>query len=124
MLVKIIIFCYLETMKSKSLQTLPGEITKMLETMGKNIRIARARRKMPRRELALRAQVSEPTLKALEDGSPTVGIGIFLKVLFILGLHKDFEKLASPERDKEGIYRETMTMPKRVHGKKRLEDMI
>lgn len=47
-------------------------------------------------------------------------LGIFLKILFILGLHKDFEKLASPERDKEGIYRETMRMPERVHSQKRL----
>ncbi len=111
-------------MKSKSLQTLPDEVKRMLKATGKNIKVARARRKMPRRELAMRVQVSEPTLKALEDGSPTVSIGIFLKVLFILDLHKDFEILASPERDKEGTYRETMMMPKRVHGEKRLEDMI
>ena len=107
-------------MKSKSLHTLPDEVVRMLGAMGKNIKIARARRKMPRRELAMRGQISEPTLKALEDGSPTVSLGILLKILFILGLHKDFEKLASPERDKEGIYLETMRMPERVHGQKRL----
>ena len=111
-------------MKSKSLLTLPDEVQRMLKATGKNIKVARTRRKMPRRELAMRAQISEPTLKALEDGSPSVSIGIFIKVLFILDLHKDFKELASPEKDKEGTYRETIMLPKRVHSRKRLEDML
>ena len=77
---------------------------------------------MPRRELAERCLVSEPTIQSLEEGDPRVSLGILLRALYVLGLHEEFENLAAPENDPEGLEQWRRSMPKRVHPPKRLED--
>jgi transcriptional regulator with XRE-family HTH domain len=77
---------------------------------------------MPRRELAERCLVSEPTIQSLEEGDPRVSLGILLRALYVLGLHEEFENLAAPENDPEGLEQWRRDMPKRVHAPKRLED--
>ena len=62
--------------------------------MGENIKLARLRRKLSMEQVAERANISRPTLLAIEKGSPTVSIGSYLLVLNVLGLEKDFQLVA------------------------------
>lgn len=62
--------------------------------MGENIKLARLRRKLSTEQVAERANISRPTLLAIEKGSPTVSIGSYLLVLNVLGLEKDFQLVA------------------------------
>jgi len=66
--------------------------------MGDNIKLARLRRKLSSEQVAERANISRPTLSAIEKGSPSVSIGSFLLVLQVLGLEKDFLLLANDDK--------------------------
>jgi transcriptional regulator with XRE-family HTH domain len=63
---------------------------KSLSEVGENIKLARLRRKFSSEQVAERANISRPTLVAIENGSPNVSVGSYLKVLFVLGLENDF----------------------------------
>ena len=70
---------------------------KILEEFGENIRLARLRRKFSTEQVAERANISRPTLTAIEKGSESVGIGTYLQVLIVLGLEKDLLLLAKDD---------------------------
>lgn len=70
---------------------------KILEEFGENIRLARLRRKFSTEQVAERANISRPTLTAIEKGSESVGIGMYLQVLIVLGLEKDILLLAKDD---------------------------
>lgn len=68
-----------------------------LQEMGKNIRLARLRRKLSAEQLALRAGISRSTLWMIEKGSPAVAIGAYAQVLFVLGLDNDLLSVGSDD---------------------------
>jgi transcriptional regulator with XRE-family HTH domain len=70
---------------------------KILEEFGENIRLARLRRKLSTEQVAERSNISRPTLTAIEKGSESVGIGMYLQVLIVLGLEKDILLLAKDD---------------------------
>jgi transcriptional regulator with XRE-family HTH domain len=70
---------------------------KILEEFGENIKLARLRRKFSAEQVAERANISRPTLTAIEKGSESVSIGLYLQVLLVLGLEKDLLLLAKDD---------------------------
>ena len=83
-------------MAKKKMIILP-KTTKILIQMGENIKLARLRRKFSAEQVAERANISRPTLSAIEKGIPTVSIGSYLLVLQVLGLENDFLFLAKDD---------------------------
>jgi transcriptional regulator with XRE-family HTH domain len=83
-------------MTKKKIVILP-KTRKVISEMGDNIRLARLRRKLSAEQVAERANISRPTLSAIEKGSPTVSIGSYLMVLQVLGLEKDFLLVAKDD---------------------------
>ena len=73
---------------------------RMLVQVGRQIRLARLRRKASCALTAERAKISRATLWKIEKGDPTVSMGAYLSVLFALRLEKDILSLA--REDKEG----------------------
>lgn len=80
-------------MTRKKISVLPTPL-KVLSTLGENIRLARLRRKLSTEQVALRANISRKTLWSVENGLPSVAIGAYSQVLFVLGLDKDLAKVA------------------------------
>ncbi len=76
-------------MPKKKIVILP-QTKRILNEMGENIKLARLRRKLSAEQIAERANISRPTLSAIEKGSPTVSIGSYLLVLQVLSLEKTF----------------------------------
>jgi len=83
-------------MAKKKMIILP-KTTKILIQIGENIKLSRLRRKFSAEQVAERANISRPTLSAIEKGMPTVSIGYYLLVLQVLGLENDFLFLAKDD---------------------------
>ena len=80
--------------------------------MGENIKLARLRRKLTAEQVAERAGISRRTLVSVEKGTPGVAMGIYLQVLFVLGLADDFSKIASNDTLGRKLQDAKLTSPK------------
>lgn len=76
---------------------LPRALAQDLKLVGEQIRLARLRRNLSMEQIAERASCSVPSLASVESGKPTVSIGIYLRVLYALGLHKDILLIAADD---------------------------
>lgn len=76
---------------------LPRRAEKNLQIVGEQIRLARLRRDLTIAQIAERAMCSELTVIRVERGLPTVAIGIYIRVLFALGLDEDILWLAKED---------------------------
>jgi len=83
-------------MAKKKIIILP-KTRRILDEMGDHMKLARLRRKLSMEQVAERANISRPTLLAIEKGAPTVSIGSYLLVLQVLGLEKDFLLIAKDD---------------------------
>jgi hypothetical protein len=70
-----------------------------LRELGIRLRHARLRRNLSASFLASKANISLPTLRHLENGWPSVSIGILFRVFYCLNLEADLQNLATePQR--------------------------
>ena len=83
-------------MEKRKVVLMPSSL-KILKALGENIRLARLRRKLGTEQIAERANISRATLWHIEKGSPSVAMGIYCQVLFVLGLDKDLLKVAADD---------------------------
>ena len=97
---------------SQSVQALPSVAVDQLQKLGRDLAIARKRRRMSLREMADRMMVNLKTVQRMEKGDPAVGIGILAAALWILGMHRRLGDLASPETDATGLQEEIRNLPR------------
>lgn len=69
-----------------------------IQSLGERLRAARLRRKMTQAIMAERVGVSIPTLKKLEGGDPTTSLATMVRVLTVLGLAGDLDKIAAEDK--------------------------
>lgn len=94
-----------------------------LKTVGDNLRVARKRRELTLEEMASRMFVSRQTLARLENGDPGVSLGALLSALWVLGLQDHVRKIAAPESDEVGMFRERQRLPRRVRPSRSRDDL-
>jgi transcriptional regulator with XRE-family HTH domain len=70
---------------------------KVLKVLAEHIQLARLRRKFSTAQVAERAGISRKTVYNIEQGIPTVAIGSYLQVLFVLGLEQDLSMVAASD---------------------------
>jgi transcriptional regulator with XRE-family HTH domain len=92
----------------------PFEVSDGLREVGQAIRAARLRRRQPASDLAARVGVSIPTLRKLENGDPTVSLGVFAKAAWVLGLLPAIQQAVSPGNDQLAAAIETGRLPRRA----------
>jgi hypothetical protein len=100
--------------RTLAIPALPSKVRKELEKLGRDIAVARRRRRLPVAVVAERALVSRATLARVEHGEPGVSMGIYASVLFALGLTGRIGDLADPGLDAVGLSLEEEQLPKRV----------
>ena len=83
--------------KSTIATHLPRSAEQNLRIVGEQIRLARLRRDLSIAQIAERASCSELTVMRVEKGTPTVAIGIYLRILFALGLDESILFLAKDD---------------------------
>lgn len=92
----------------------PTPVIRALQKLGRDLSDARKRRRIPMQLAAERAGISRTTLDKIEKGDEGVGIGAYVRVLFILGMVNRFSELADFQFDKLGMHLETEHLPKRI----------
>lgn len=93
---------------------LPLPVKRALSKLGSDIRSARLRRRITAAVMAERAFITRMTLRKVERGDPTVSLGIYATVLFILGLAPRLGDLADARSDTVGLQLEEERLPQRI----------
>jgi len=86
--------------------------------LGADIRDARLRRRIPVAVAAERASIGRSTLNRVEKGDPSVALGIYATVLFVLGLVDRITDLADVRTDAAGLQLEEEQLPKRIRSRR------
>ena len=84
-------------MNKKRTTTLYPSSAKVLEELGQRLKDARLRRRFSMETVCARADISRPTLYKVENGGPSVAIGIYVQVLRVLGLTGDLALVAKED---------------------------
>ena len=98
--------------------TTPIPVKKALKKLGKDIKEARIRRRIPVALMAERVGTSRVTLKSIEDGLPTVSMGIYATALYVLGMLDNLKDVADIAVDSVGQALSRDELPKRIVTKK------
>lgn len=103
----------------KSIPTkLPLPVQRALRKLGKDIAAARRRRRIPVAIMAERASISRMTLNRVEKGEPTVSMGAYATVLFVLGMTDRIGQLVDAREDDIGMALEEERLPQRIRSKR------
>ncbi len=92
----------------------PAAVRRSLRKLGQDLRDARRRRGLPAGVVAHRAFTSRPSLQRIEQGDPSVSIGIYAAVLQALGFLDGLSQLADPSHDATGLALAAEKLPQRV----------
>ena len=103
-------------MKSKKSVLLPKE-RRILEELGENVKLARLRRRLTTEQLSERANIGRSTLWHVEKGSDHISIGIYLRVLSVMGLSDDMKQIAMDDVLGRKLQDAKLTTPKRIKKK-------
>lgn len=76
---------------------LPRKLEQKMALVGEQIKLARLRRNLSISQVAERATCSTLTVSRIEKGSPTVSIGIYARVLYVLQLDDDLLLIAKED---------------------------
>lgn len=81
----------------------PYEVEKALQDLGRNLRTARLRRRLTIADVAGKVGAGRRAVADAERGKPSTGAVIYVALLWTYGLLDDFQLLADPGRDQEGL---------------------
>ena len=96
---------------------LPRKLEQKMQTVGDQIKLARLRRNLSVVQVAERATCSPLTVSRIEKGTPTVAIGIYLRVLYALQLDDDILLLA--QKDEMGRALQDLALKHRERASKK-----
>lgn len=107
---------------SKITESPPAAVEEALRRLGRNIRIARLRRKLRIEDVAERIGASRFTVSDLEKGKPATSAAAYFGALWALGLIDQAAELADPDRDEEGKTLESARQPTQAPRRRRLDN--
>src|SRR3954470_13621608 len=82
--------------------------------LGRDLALARRKRRISTSDMAARLFVSRDTLWRLERGDATVALGTLATALFVLRLHERLQNLAAPADDEIGLSLDERRLPQRI----------
>lgn len=99
---------------SRASIVLPIPVRRSLRKLGQDLRDARRRRRIPMAIAAQRASISRTTLTKIEKGDPSVAVGLYATVLFLMGMADRLGDLADVKSDAVGLRLEEERLPQRI----------
>jgi transcriptional regulator with XRE-family HTH domain len=110
------------TKSSRIVTAPPAAVTEALQHLGRNLRVARLRRKLRIEDIAQRIGASRLTVADLEKGKPGTAAAAYFGALWALGLLDQTLGLADPDRDEEGKTLESARQPTQAPRRQRLDN--
>lgn len=98
--------------------SLPQHTQNHLALLGQRLKLARVRRGISTAMLGSQCGVSRNTISAMELGRPGVAIGVYVTVLWALGIDDSIQRLADPDADTHGKTLEAARRPVRARPSK------
>lgn len=92
------------------------------EALGERLRLARLRRRMSLADLAKRVDVTRDTLARLERGDLATSLGMLARVLGVLGLEEDLDRLARDDELGQRLQDVRLRHPRRSTKGKQADD--
>jgi transcriptional regulator with XRE-family HTH domain len=100
--------------KIKHHNTLAIPVMRAFAKLGRDLKSARQRRRIPMALMSERASISRITLGKIEKGDPSVSIASYATVLFVLGMIERLSDLADVRQDQLGLELAEENLPKRI----------
>jgi len=107
---------------SKTRSNLPIPVKRVLRKLGRDIRDARLRRRIPVEIMSERTSMARGTLSKIENGDPGVSLGKYESVLHALGLVVRLGDVADAAEDKTGLQVEEEQLPTRIRLKNKKKE--
>jgi transcriptional regulator with XRE-family HTH domain len=98
----------------KPLSSLPLPVRDALRRLGRDLAIARRKRRISTADMAERLFVSRDTLWRLERGDPSVSLGTFVTATYILQLLDRLVVVAAAGEDQLGLELDIDRLPRRI----------
>ncbi len=99
-------------------------LTRLLEALGGNLKLARLRRKFSAETVAQRAGISRKTMYRVEQGDPAVALGIYARVMQALGLEQDLSLLAADDLLGRKLQDAALPVQRRAVKRKAIETVV
>ena len=103
---------------NKRTVTIYPSSAKELEALGQRLKDARLRRRFSMETVCARADISRPTLYKVENGDPSVAMGIYVQVLRVLGMVEDLSLIVKEDALGRRLQDESLPQRKRAPRKK------
>ena len=81
----------------------PFAIEQALKRLGANLKVARIRRNLTVRQAAEKIGTGIRAVGDAEKGKASTSVAVYVALIWLFGLMTDFELLADPSRDAEGM---------------------
>ena len=94
--------------------SIPLPAVQALRKLGRDLALARRKRRISTADMAARLFVSRDTLWRMERGDPVIAMGTLATAAFILQLHDRLANLAAPETDALALSLDERRIPKRI----------
>ena len=98
----------------RPLSPIPIPVKTALRKLGQDLRHARVRRRITMELMSQRASISRTTLTKVEKGDPSVALGVYASVIFVLGMLSNLVTLFDTTKYELGRLLEEEHLPKRV----------
>lgn len=97
---------------------LPPKIQRSLAKLGRDVDVARKKRRLTIESLCERAGISAPLYFRMVEGASGTSIGAYAMVIYALGLETPFANLVDPGGDDTGLLLDEARLPQRVRNSK------
>ncbi len=94
--------------------SIPLPAATALRKLGRDLAVARRKRRISTADMASRLFVSRDTLWRLERGDPSVALGTLATAAFVLQLHERLADLAAPGSDELALALDERHLPQRI----------
>lgn len=101
---------------------IPNEVAEISRRLGERIRNARLLRNWRQQDLANRTGYARGTVVKVEKGDPKTNLGIYLHILWVMGLANEVELIADPGLDRDGLSIALDAANKRAYVPRKIED--